>query len=482
VNAPVRKVAIAVLLLFAALFVNLNYVQVVEANKLRHNSGNQRLLLQTYERPRGAIVVNGRAIATSDPTADKFKYLRTYPGGSLYGPVTGYYSLVYGSSSLERSEDSILSGEDDRLFVRRVSDLVTGRTPHGGSIVLTLNPAGQAAAARLLGSQRGSVVALDPRTGAILTMVTSPSYDPTPLASHDNAKIIAAWKRINGAPGRPLLNRAINETYPIGSTMKVIISVVALQNGYRPTTMVDSPVTYTPPQTSRPLPNYEGEVCSGSGRQQLIEALTVSCNTAFAKLGVTLGADKIREQAKLFGVGEPGLAVPMAVSTSEVGAMADPPQVAQSSIGQRDVRFTPLQNAMVAAAVANGGVLNRPYLVKEIQAPDFTSLQRTDPSELHRPMPAGVAAELQTMMRSVVEKGTGTAARIPGYVVAGKTGTAQNAGPDHGWFIGFAGKEGQPPPVAIAVVLENAGRGGSRNASAIAGKVMAALLAAPGGS
>jgi peptidoglycan glycosyltransferase len=334
----------------------------------------------------------------------------------------------------------------------------------------------------LLGSQRGSVVALDPRTGAILTMVTSPSYDPTPLASHDNAKITAAWKRINSTPGRPLLNRAINETYSIGSTMKVIISAVALQNGYRPTTVVDSPVTYTPPQTSRPLPNYEGEVCSGSGRQQLIEALTVSCNTAFAKLGVTLGGDKIREQAKLFGVGEPGLAIPMAVSTSEVGAMADPPQVAQSSIGQRDVRFTPLQNAMVAAAVANGGVLNRPYLVKEIQAPDFTSLQRTDPSELHRPMPADVAAELQTMMRSVVEKGTGTAARIPGYVVAGKTGTAQNAGPDHGWFIGFAGKDGQPPPVAIAVVLENAGRGGSRNASAIAGKVMAALLAAPGSS
>ncbi len=479
-NAPVRKVAIAVLLLFGALFVNLNYVQVVEANKLRHNTGNQRLLLQTYERQRGSIVVDGKAIATSVPTSDRFKYLRGYPGGALYGPITGYYSLVYGSSAIERAEDGILSGEDDRLFVRRISDLVTGRTPRGGNVVLTLDPAGQAAAAGLLGNQRGSVVALDPRTGAILTMVTSPSYDPTPLASHDAASITAAWKKINARPGRPLIDRAINETYPIGSTMKVIISAVALQNGYQPSTLIDSPVTYTPPQTTRPLPNYEGEVCSGSGRQRLIDALTVSCNTAFAKLGVTLGADKIRAQAKLFGVGEPGLTVPMPVSTSEIGALADPPQVAQSSIGQRDVRFTPLQNAMVAAAVANGGVLNKPYLIKEIQAPDITSLQRATPTELHRPMPAGVAAELQTMMRSVVEKGTGTAARIPGYLVAGKTGTAQNAGPDHGWFIGFAGKEGQPPPVAIAVVLENAGRGGSRAASTIAGKVMAAILASSG--
>ncbi len=480
-NTPVRRVAIAVLVLFAALFVNLNYVQVVEANRLRRNSGNQRLLLQTYERQRGSIVVGDTAIATSTPTKDRYKYLRTYPGGALYAPVSGYYSLIYGSSAIERAEDGVLSGDDDRLFARRISDLVTGRSPRGGNVVLTLNPAGQAAAARLLGGRRGSVVALDPRTGAILTMVSSPSYDPGPLASHDNARIKAAWTAINATRGRPLVDRAINETYPVGSTMKVIIATVALQNGYRSDTLIDSPRTYTPPQTTRALPNYEGEVCSPSGRQRLIDALTVSCNTAFAKLGVTLGADKIRAQAALFGVGEPGLSVPIAVSTSEVGPLADPPQVAQSSIGQRDVRFTPLQNAMVAAAVADNGVLYRPYLVKEIQAPDFTSLQRATPRVLHRPMPPAIAAELQTMMRSVVEKGTGKAAQIPGYVVAGKTGTAQNAGADHGWFIGFAGKEGQSPPVAIAVVLENAGHGGSRDASTIAGKVMAAILASPGG-
>jgi len=345
------------------------------------------------------MVVAGNAIAVSRPTTDKYKYQRSYPGGSLYEPVTGYFSLLYGSSALERAEDGVLSGEDDRLFVRRVSDLVTGRTPRGGDLVLTLNPDGQAAAFRLLGARRGAVVALDPHTGAILTMVSSPSYDPNVLSSHDTSRIQRAWAQLNANPGRPLVNRALNETFPIGSTMKVIISAAALQSGYTPTTMIDSPRTYTPPQTSRPLPNYEGEVCSSSGHQQLIDALTVSCNTAFAELGVKLGADKIRAQAALFGVGDGGLTVPMSVSTSQLGDLADPPKVAQSSIGQRDVRFTPLQEAMVAAAVANDGVLEKPYLIQEIRAPGFATLDRAQPTVLHRPMPPDVAAELQLMMR-----------------------------------------------------------------------------------
>ncbi len=479
-NSPIRRVAIAVLVLFGMLFVNLNYVQVVEANKLRRNPGNKRLLLQTYERQRGSIVVDGKAIALSRPTNDKLKYLRTYPAGPEYAPVTGYYSLLYSSSAIERAEDSVLSGDDDRLFVRRVSDLVTGRTPRGGSVVLSLNPDGQAAAFKLMNGHRGAVVALDPRTGAILTMVSNPSYDPNPLSSHTNETMVAAWKRYTTTPGRPLLNRAISETYPIGSTMKVIISATALQNGYTPETRIPAPHTYTPPQTSHPLPNYEGETCAGSGEQSLIDALTVSCNTAFAELGVKLGADKVRAQAQQFGIDDESLSIPMRVATSRIGPLDDPPKLAQSSIGQRDVRFTPLQNAMVAAAVGNDGQLFRPYLIKEIQAPDATTLQQTTPSTYHQPIPANVAAELRQMMISVVEKGTGKAAQIPNMVVGGKTGTAQNAGPDHGWFIGFAGKSGDQPQVAIAVVLENAGHGGSRNAAGIAGKVMAAILSSPG--
>jgi peptidoglycan glycosyltransferase len=481
VNAPVRRVAVAVLVLFGLLFVNLNYVQFVEADKLRRKDGNKRLLLQTYDRQRGSIVVGGRAIAVSVATNDKLKYLRTYPGGPSYANVTGYYSLVYGSSGIERAEDSFLSGDDDRLLIRRVNDLVTGRTPRGGDVLLTLNPDTQAAAASLLHGRRGSIVAMDPRSGAILAMVSSPTYDPGPLASHDVAKIKAAWLPLSRDPAKPLLDRAISETYPIGSTMKVIISALALQNGYTPGTLIPAPRTYTPPQTHVPLPNYDGTTCSGSGQQSLADALKVSCNTAFAQLGVKLGGDKIREQAREFGVGDK-LDIPLRVAVSDLGPLADPPQVAQSSIGQRDVRFTPLQNCMVAAAVANNGVLNKPYVVQELQGPGFSTIERATPTELHRPMPPEVASQLYTMMVGVVagKGGTGRSAQLPGYVVGGKTGTAQNAGPDHGWFIGFAGKEGQPPPIAVSVVLEQAGRGGSHAASLIAGQVMKAFLDSPG--
>ncbi len=477
-NAPVRRVAVAVLVLFALLFVNLNYVQFVEADKLRRNDGNRRILLQTYNRQRGSIVVNGKAIAVSVATRDKLKFLRTYPGGPSYADVTGYYSQIYGSTGIEKAEDAVLSGDDDRLLIRRVNDLVTGRTPRGGDVLLTLNPDTQAVAASLLKGRRGSVVALDPRSGAILAMVSSPTYDPGPLASHDQSVIRAAWLPLSHDPHKPLLNRGIQETYPIGSTMKVMISAAALQDGYRPDTVIPAPRTYTPPQTTRPLPNYDGDTCSRSGHQTLIDALTVSCNTAFAQLGVKLGADRIREQARQFGVGDQ-LKIPMSVAPSDIGALADPPQIAQSSIGQRDVRLTPLQNCMVAAAVANNGVLYRPYLIGEIEGPGFTPIERATPTVLHTPMPAEVASQLQTMMVSVVEKGTGKQAKISGYVVGGKTGTAQNSGPDHGWFIGFAGKQGEAPPIAVAVVLEQAGRGGSHDASRIAGKVMKAYFDSP---
>ncbi|MEP6696252.1 MAG: penicillin-binding transpeptidase domain-containing protein [Pseudonocardiales bacterium] len=478
-NAPVRRVSVAVLVLFALLFVNLNYVQFVQADKLRRNDGNKRLLLQTYDRQRGSIVVDGKAIAASIATNDKLKYLRTYPGGPIYAHITGYYSLVYGSSAIEHAEDPVLTGDDDRLLVRRVSDLITtGRTPRGGDVVLTLNPEAQTAAANMLRGRRGSVVAIDPRSGAILTMVSSPTYDPGPLASHDVARIKAAWTPLANDPKKPLLNRAVQETYSIGSTMKVIISTVALQNGYSPDTEIPAPRTYTPPLTSVPLPNYDGTSCSGSGKQTLADALRVSCNTAFAGLGVKLGADKIKAQAAQFGVGDK-LDIPMRVAVSDTGALADPPQIAQSSIGQRDIRFTPLQNCMVAAAVANNGTLNKPYLIQELDAPGLQPIERATPTVLHRPMSPSVASQLQGMMVGVIENGTGKLARIPGYVVGGKTGTAQNAGPDHGWFIGFAGKEGQAPPIAIAVVLEQAGRGGSHDASLIAGKVMQAYLGSP---
>lgn len=480
-NAPLRKVAIAVLVLFGLLFLNLNYVQVVEAGKLRSNPGNQRVLLQSYERQRGDIVVNGKAIATSTPTTDKLKYQRKYPGGAQYAPLSGFYSLIYGSSQVERSEDAILSGEDDRLFVRRVSDLVTGRTPRGGNVVLTIDPAVQNEAYQAMQGKKGAVVALDPRTGAILAMTSTPSYDPNPLASHDTATIRSAWTKDVNDPAQPMLNRAINAIAPPGSTFKVVVSAAALENGLTPQSVIPAPVTYTPPQTTHAIPNYAGETCPGGGKSTLIEALTVSCNTAYAHLGVTLGKDKISRAADQFGIGDDALMVPMKVSASTLGPMADPPAVAQSSIGQRDVRLSPLQDCLLAATVANGGKLMKPYLVKELQAPNLTTLESTQPKVYRDSMPTKVAAELAQMMQSVVANGTGKNARLAGYTVAGKTGTAQNSGPDHGWFTGFAGKPGQTPSVAVAVWIQNAGTGGSAVATGIAGQVMKAALTSQGG-
>ena len=484
-NRPVRRVAFAMLLLFGLLIANANYVQVFEGSRLRSDPGNTRVLLDEYERQRGTLVVDGRAVAESEPTNDKLKYLRRYPGKGTYAPVTGFYSLIYGATGMEQAENAFLAGSDNRLFTQRLSALLTGRDPRGGNIVLTLNRRAQNAAVAGLGNRRGAVVALDPRTGAILAMASSPSFDPNLVSSHDPAEIRAAYGRLTDDPADPLLNRAINQRYPPGSAFKVITAAAALENGRTPDSQVDCPPQYVAPQTSRPLTNFAKEPCSAP-KVTLQQALTQSYNTAFAKLGVELGAGEIRRVATAFGVDGQSLTVPLRVSASSVGDLPDPPAVAQSSIGQRDVALTPLQGAMIAAAVANNGVLMKPYLVSELQAPDLSVLERGQPEELSTAVSPQVAGQLTQMMRSVVENGTGRSARIDGVQVAGKTGTAQNAPgrPPHAWFIGFAGQGDKQ--VAVAVVIENGGNSGSETtgglaAAPVARDVMRAVLGVGGG-
>lgn len=474
-NNPLRKVAIALFVLFGLLFINLNYVQYVQGDDLRTDPLNKRVLLYEYSRQRGAIVVDGTAIATSQETDGRLKYVRTYPAGSLYAHVTGYKSPSYGEAGIERSEDSILSGEDDLLFVRRVSDMITGRKAKGGNVVLTLNRKAQQASFDALAGRKGAVVSLDPRTGEILSMVSGPTYDPDPLASHETNKEQHAWRENNDDANKPMLNRTINETYPPGSTFKVIMSSLALQEGLSPDSQVESPRRYTPPQTTKAIQNFNGSSCGGD-TVTLEHALTVSCNTSYAKLGNTFGAEKIREEARQFGFEEAGLRCPMAVSKSSLGPIADPPAEAQSSIGQRDVRMTPLQGAMIASAVANNGTLMKPYLVSEIQAPDLSVLKKNNPEEFSEPMTESQAGALQQMMNSVVENGTGRKAQISGVQVGGKTGTAEDGDvrQDHEWFIGYAMVDGTPV-AAVAVVLENAGTSSSDSAQ-VAGKVMKAIV------
>jgi len=481
VNRPIRRVAIACLLMILTLLLADNVVQVVAADTLRKRPENGRQIAARLSRERGPIVVDGKAVAESRPVSDVYKFQRVYPSGSLYSTVTGYYTL-FTATGIEKSEDGVLSGDDGRLFVRRLSDLVTGRKPKGGAAVLTLSSAAQQVAAQALGGRKGAVVALDPRTGAILALVTSPSYDPTPLASHDGKAATRAFTSLNAEAGAPLLDRATQATYPPGSTFKVITSAAALANGANPDTLIDAPPAFRLPQSTATLNNFGGEVCSPTGQQTLTDALTISCNTAFAKLGVALGGDKLRSQAEAFGINSTVNGFELPQATSVFPKRLDAPQTALSAIGQYEVRVTPLQMAMVAGAVANGGREMKPYIVRQTLAPDLTPLETTSPQELGRPIDGNVASELTQMMQAVVQRGTGTAAQIPGVAVAGKTGTAQHAvgQPPHAWFIGFAPADA--PRVAVAVVVEDGGgelaATGGAVAAPIAQQVMQAALGA----
>ncbi len=480
-NGPLRRLAVAFMALFALLLVNANYVQVVQAGRLKRDPHNGRVLLAAYEHRRGPILAGRTELALSRATDDRLKYLRSYPGGALYAPVTGFFSLVYGATAMEQQQNPILSGDDDRLFVSRIGDLLTGRTPEGGAVVVTLDVAAQEAAGRGLAGKRGAVVALDPATGAILALASSPSYDPNLLSSHDPKAIRSAYARLAKDPTGPLKNRAISETYPPGSLFKVVTAAAALGSGrYTPATRVPSPTRLKLPLTNRYLSNFGGESCGDGRTTTLADALRISCNTAFANVGLSVGAPALREQAEAFGINA-GLQVPLAVARSRFPADPDAPQTALSAIGQYDVRLTPMQAAMIAAGVANGGVVMRPYLLQEVQTPDLATLDVAQPRELARATSPEVADALTSMMKLVVEAGTGTRAQIDGVAVAGKTGTAQHAEGQapHAWFIGFAPAD--HPRVAVAVLVEEGGGLGSdatggRVAAPIARDVMAAVL------
>ncbi len=488
-NRPLRRVAVACLVLFGMLLLQANWVQVVKAKDYRNDARNKRVLLRTYDRERGPIVVgtgkDRKAVALSRETDDTLKYLRAYPGGPAYAPITGYASLVYGFSGIEKVQDSLLSGDDDRLFVRRLSDYVTGRKIAGGSVVLTLNPAAQQVAYDSLAGKVGAIVALDPKTGAVLAMASRPSYDPTGLSSHDPAAIRKTFGTLLDDPLSPLANRAVERTYAPGSTFKLITAAAALSTGVaQPSTMIDAP-TVLNFSNGKPLRNFAGETCGSGGKQSFSDALATSCNTAFAQLGIRVGQDALDQQAKAFGFGSNDLNLPQPVADSTVlGPETEPlakPFLAQSAIGQYNVQASPLQMAMVAAGIANRGEVMRPYLVQEVQGPDLSRLDGPDVEVLSRAVSPAVAQQLTAMMEAVITKGTGSRAAIPGVRVAGKTGTAQGAAGtgSNVWFVGFAPADN--PRVAIAVFLDRAsGYGadatGGKLAAPIAAAVMRALL------
>ena len=478
-NGQIRKLAVLVLVAFLMLFAAPLYWQVIAAPGLVDDPRNVRTLIEEYSIRRGQIVVGREAVARSVETKDQLKYQRRYDPS--YAFVTGYYSHVFGASLVERQFDDYLLGKAPEQFAQSLEELITGQEEPGGNVVLTLDPAAQQAAEAALGSRKGAVVALDYRTGAVLAMTSYPRYDPNQVSRHDTERAQAAWDRYRKSEDKPLLNRATQELYPPGSTFKVITAAAALASGMEPDSPLDNsnPLVYDVPLTRADIRNFgRGSCYGGKNPVTLAESLEVSCNTTFARLGVELGAERLVEMAERFGLnGELGYQLEGAAATSRIpqpGEM-DAPALAQSAIGQRDVRVSPLQMAVVAATIANGGERMAPYVVSRVTDERFRDIRRFEPRSQGQAVPPEVAADLQAMMARVVSQGTAEAAQVPGVQVHGKTGTAQHAEgqPPHAWFIGFASSGERA--IAVAVVVEN---GGDLGSEATGGRVAAPIAKA----
>ena len=488
-NTAIRRVGFVVVLLFVGITAQLTYLQLVRANTLDHDPRNVRVVTRDFTRQRGNIVTSdGAVLAVSRPSNDDLKYQREYPLGALFGHITGYQSLILGNTGVEKEYDAELLGRDIRQ-TRSLSDLLNTQNPTG-TVVLTMTKTAQQAAQAALRNRRGSVVVLDVKTGGIVAMYSNPSYDPRPLASHASDRVQKYFKFLEALPNHPDLPRAYRERYPAGSTFKVLTAAVALETplvrgGVTPTTPLFPRVTNIPlPQSNRTLSNFGNETCGGT----VAESFTHSCNTTFARIGLNLG-DRLAEGITAFGINAP--APPLDLSpgaASSVGPQVgtfrnNQPFFALGAIGQGDVAVTPLEMALVAESVADNGVIMVPHVMSAIRASDGTVVRRYQPKVWRRAMSALTAATLNGFMRSVVTSGTGTAAQIPGIIVAGKTGTAEApGGPPHAWFIAFAPAEA--PRYAIAVIVERGGDAGSeatggRVAAPVAAEVLTKLLKGP---
>jgi len=483
VNRPIRVLAVFCGVLFLALLLNANYVQFVGAEDLNDQQGNRRVIDEEFSRERGPILVRGREIARSEPSDDEYEYQRVYTQTELYAHITGFYSYLYGATAVEATANSVLSGSDSRLFVNRVVDLVGSQQPTGGSVQLTIDPEAQQAALdgleALPGDPRGAVVALDPATGAVLAMVSRPTYDPNQLATHDFDRAESAYQELNRSNQQPLLDRSRQNIYFPGSTFKLVTAAAALESGeFQPDTQVPGGPTLQLPETDNVLTN---DVLGCEGTVTLTEALAKSCNVSFGAVGLELGNDALIEQAEAFGFNDDSYMDDLPMEASNYPTDAEGPFVAFSAIGQYEVAATPLQMAMVAAGIGNDGDVMDPYVIDEVRSPDLDVLERTEPEQLSEAVSSETAEELTQMMVTVVDQGTAAEAAIEGIEVAAKTGTAERSEtlPPYAWFVSFAPAD--DPQVAVAVFVENAAVdreliSGGGLAGPIAQRVMQAVI------
>ncbi len=489
-NRQIRLVGAAVIVLFIALFAQLNWVQVFHANAIDHNPLNGRRVVKEYTAQRGQIIsADGQTLATSAPSNDQFKYQRQYPKGPLFSQITGFFSFTYGADGAERSYDSTLTGANTSkqlpTSLNGVKNLLTNPNK-SQNLVLTVSAALQQTAADALGSKTGSVVAINPKTGGMLAMYSNPTFDPNLLSSHSQQQVMASYQNLVHAAGNPLSPGAYRNRWFPGSTFKVVTSSSVYDHDPSLATKTyPTQSALTLPDTNQQLHNFAGETCGG----QLPALFTVSCNTGFGAIGLDLGAQNLSAEADAFGFDKtPPIDLPAAApSTFPAPATfaQDRPGIAYSAIGQQDVQSTPLEMALVASAIADGGTIMTPHILDHVTDSQSRTVSTYQDKPWLSATSANTAGQMTTLMRSVVDapNGTGAIARIPGVEVAAKTGTAQTGtGLIDAWFAAFA--PASNPTIAVAVLVPNQPNGdqyqGGTIAAPIAKKVIQAWLAGAG--
>lgn len=481
-NKYLRQLFTAVVVLFTILGLSSTIITAIRANVLNADPLNERGLYHEVGAPRGSILASdGTVLAKSEPVNDAFEYQRSYADGRLYAPVTGYFSISQRADrGIEASRNKLLTGESNELAWQKFKSLFNGSENKGASIETSIDPKLQAVTYSQLANRDAAAVAIEPKTGRILAMVSTPSYDPSSLAGHDTKQVNQTYSQLTSEDSNPMLNRTISQLYPPGSTFKTVVATAALETGnYQPDTQIPAGASYTLPNTATQLTNVEGSANGVDGKISFEDALAYSSNTAFAQLGVSLGDKAIDEQAKKFGFGSSvridgsdSTGNPMQAMSSKFPSETTPDKLALASIGQGDTQETPLQNAMIAAAIANDGTLMKPTLVDRVRSSDLTVISRTTPSVMSQAMSKDSASKLNQMMKAVVTK-ENTNLAINGTQVAAKTGTAQigigNASID-GWVIGYAPAD--DPKIAVAVVVHHTDVLGSY----AAGPIMKAMM------
>ncbi|MFF2317988.1 peptidoglycan D,D-transpeptidase FtsI family protein [Arthrobacter sp. NPDC058097] len=458
-NQAIRHSWIAAIAMFALIFGAISYVQVVGADELKANPWNRRAILQNYCNDRGAILVGGSAIAESVPGNESCKFQRKYNQPELYAGLTGYFSRSYGVTGLEAAMDAQLAGSSDQLFFDRIGQLFLGNQPKGASVELTIDPKIQKLAYDLIpDGQRGSIVVTDPKTGNILAMVSKPSYDPNLIATQDVAKEQAAYNEAIKVPGinlNPSVSGPTGALLAPGSVFKLVDTAAALNSGkYNADSVLPNPARMSFPGIQYQLPNYAGGNCYTRNTASFAFALQQSCNTPFASIALDLGENAIAQQASKFGFGQ-GLGdhLKLDYAKSVFPSGLDEAGLAQSAIGQRDVRATPLQIALMTSAIANSGVQMEPNLIKAVRSPDLRVIDEPKPVALRTSTTPEIAGQITEWMTSVVSEGIASGAGVPGVQVAGKTGTAElGNGLNNSWFTGFA--PANDPQVSVTVVMQ----------------------------